>query len=161
MSIRDRWACQVGLKKRFAWILRIGINFFAFLGICLIGYELIAKWSGSRWKLVDTYAPFVGSLLTLLGTLCTIVSIYFYTERTTQPEWMSKYITAPVIGVACVITLYILYIDGSVPANVVNGFAILAIAGSLLRIQPHPMRDEWLFRGGSSSNRVSHDGTNA
>jgi hypothetical protein len=126
-------------------VFRIGVNIFAALGLSLIGYEIAASLSNQRWAFMDTHAPSIGAFLTLVGTLFTVVSVYFYTPLTTRPEWMSVWITAPIVGLGCIAAVVVLIVHGSISANVVNGFAILAISGALLRIQPHPLHSDWLF----------------
>jgi hypothetical protein len=153
LSMEDPPTRRLRLRKRLAWTVRIAINAFAGVGLVLIVYECIASLSDERWAVIDKRAQSLGAGSTLVGALITTVSIYVYTPRTTPPEWISKWITAPLIGCSCVISIGVLIKEGSIPANIVNGYAILAIAGALLRIQPHPMHigsrhdqsEGWLF----------------
>lgn len=145
MGLASWWRRRPLLRQRVAWVFRIGVNIFAALGLSLIGYEIAASLSGERWAFMDVHAPSIGAFLTLVGALFTIVSVYFYTPRTTPPEWLSVWITAPILGAACIVTLAKLIAHGSISANVVNGFAILAISGALFRIQPHPLHADFLF----------------
>jgi surface polysaccharide O-acyltransferase-like enzyme len=117
----------------------------AFFGITLILYDLLATWSGSRWSLLDSIATYVSTLLTLLGTICTAVSIYFYSEQMAPPEKMSAFVTAPIIIGACLLAIVYFFWAGHLPGQIVNGFALIAIAGALLRFQPHPVKDSNLF----------------
>ena len=85
------------------------------------------------------------TMFTIIGTLLTALSIYSYSERPSPPEKISVYFTAPIVSVACVITLIYFIKVKSIPAHIINGFVLLAIAGALLRIQPNPLKDERLY----------------
>jgi hypothetical protein len=125
-----------------SWAFRISLNLvLGGFGIGLIVYELLAGWNGSRWSWLDSNAPYISTLFTLIGTICTAASIYFYTEKMTPPEKLSVYLWSPIILFMCVVAMIYLLKNGSLPANTVNGFALLAIAGALFRIQPHPLKD--------------------
>jgi hypothetical protein len=128
-----------------AWFFRIFLNGVAFFGIALILYEVLATRYNSRWPLLDSNATYISTLLTLFGAFCTAVSIYFYSERMTPPEKISMFITAPLVACACIMAVFLFFWSGGLPLNVVNGFALLAISGALLRIQPHPVKDNDLF----------------
>jgi hypothetical protein len=124
-----------------AWTFRIFLNFVGAFGIGLVGYEFVASWSGSRWFWLDSSAPYISTLLTLLGTIFTSASIYFYSEKMTPPEKMSKMVFAPIILFMCGVAIVYFLKNGSLPVNAVNGFSLLAIVGALFRIQPHPLKD--------------------
>ena len=128
-----------------AWTFRIFLTCVAFFGIVLIIYELLATWFVSRWLLLDSIATYISTLLTLLGTIFTAASIYFYSNQMTPPEKMSVFITAPIIIGVCLVAMIYFFSTGRLQGQVVNGFALLAIAGALLRIQPHPVKDSNLF----------------
>ncbi|HJW86481.1 MAG TPA: hypothetical protein VJ440_07605 [Candidatus Brocadiaceae bacterium] len=142
-------AIKTSLKDNVLFVLSCGfrlfITFIAFIGIVLIVYELIALYYASRWPVLDTIAIYISNILTLLGTLFTALSIYFYSERPSPPEKISVYFTAPVISIACLGTLVYFLKTGTVSSHIVNGFALLAIAGALLRVQPNPLMDERLY----------------
>lgn len=128
-----------------SWGFRLFINFVAFVGLALIGYELLAIVAQSRWPALDTVATYIGTILTISGTLCTALSIYFYSDKPTPPEKISIYVTAPIVSTACVIAIWHFVRTGSMPPHILNGFALLAIAGALLRIHPHPLKDERIY----------------
>jgi hypothetical protein len=50
---------------------------------------------------------------------------------------MSIYITAPAVILGCLVALVFLFWKG-IPTVIVNGIAIVGLAGALLRIQPNP-----------------------
>jgi uncharacterized membrane protein len=128
-----------------SWTFRIFLNLVGAFGIGLICYELVASWNGSRWPWLDSNAPYISTLLTLLGTICTAASIYFYSEKMTPPEKMSVIVFSPIILFMCVVVMIYFLKNGSLPVNTINGFALLAIVGALFRIQPHPLKDSRLF----------------
>lgn len=127
-------------------IFRLFINFIGFLGIISIAYEILAIFSDSRWPLLDKIALYVSIIATLLGTIATALSVYFYSNGTTSPpERLSVYFTAPAIILSCIVALIFFIKYGTIPVNIINGFALLAIAGALLRIQSNPAKDKKLF----------------
>lgn len=63
----------------------------------------------------------------------------------TPPEKLSVFLWSPIILFMCVIAIIYFFKHGSLPANTVNGFALLAIAGALFRIQLYPLKDGRLF----------------
>lgn len=81
-----------------AWSFRIFVNGLAFFGISLITYAALSTYYNSSWPLIESWAPFISSILTLIGTIFTAASIYFYSENTTPPEKISIFITAPIIN---------------------------------------------------------------
>jgi hypothetical protein len=142
-------ATWAGFKKDMvfviAWGFRLFVNFIAFVGVALISYELIAAHYASHWPVLDVIAIYLSTIFTLVGTIFMALSIYFYSVKPTPPEKISIYVTAPIVTAACLGTLIYFLKVGSIPAHVLNGFALLAIAGALLRIQPHPVKDEMLY----------------
>jgi hypothetical protein len=105
-------------------------------GGVLILYSLLAQFT-EVWRPIEQVASFVSSFLTVLGTLLTAATVYF--PVITRPPWQhSKEFYAPIVMVACVAALVGLCVFGTLPAVMVNGFAMLAIAGALKRSIPYP-----------------------
>jgi drug/metabolite transporter (DMT)-like permease len=128
-------------------LFRLCLNILGSLGLALIIYEVIKIFkpeAKSPW--FDDKASYLSTLLTLVGTLFTVGSIYYFPARTTPPETTSVIFTAPTVLVMCVIAIvYFFREKGKLPANIVNGFAILALVGSLLRTQPNPSQDPGIY----------------
>lgn len=110
-------------------------------GMGLIVLGLIMETYGLHNDAVERFAGFASSLLTFLGVLVTAGSIYLKSWIPSRPDPASTVLTAPVAMIACMVAIIILFWQGSIPANVVNGFALLGLAGALLRIQPN--RQNW------------------
>ena len=127
------------------WVFRVLILNIVLggTGIALIAFELFAD----RLQLRDTTVAgivsggltYLGSLLTLVGVAVTAASIYGPARRATEPAPESKF-TAFIVILACTIAAGFLIVRHSLPANIVNGFALLGLAGALFRLQPNPQR---------------------
>jgi hypothetical protein len=143
------------LSYLISWGFRILINVvFGGFGLGFIIYEGIATSTGSRWSFLDSHAQQISTFLTLLGTFCTAGSIYLYSQNeNTPPEKLSVYITAPIILFMCTVAMIYFISNGDLPVNTINGFALLAVGGGLLRAQPNPSKDSNIFwnRGGKES----------
>jgi hypothetical protein len=114
-----------------------------FLGGVFICYGIISETTKQPWPPLEKVALWLSSFFTVLGTVTTAASIYFYSPQTRPPEANSLYVTAPVVIVVGVAALYFLSVHGSLPPVVTNGFALLAIAGGLARIHPR-LRGPWI-----------------
>jgi hypothetical protein len=113
----------------------LGIGWF---GVALIAYGITTEVTGEKWLPLERIAEPLSSALTILGTIVVALSIYFWGPNETPPESMSLYITAPLIIAGSCVALFALYRHGALPIVVVNGFAIMGLAGALLRMQPNP-----------------------
>ena len=126
--------------------LRLFLNFLAFSGIALVAYEIVASQLHSRWTALDHLASFSSALLTLCGTILTIITgVYLSSTTPTPPELQTVYVTAPLFLLSSLIAIILLLWRGALPAHVVNGFALTTIAAALLRFQPNPIHDPRLF----------------
>jgi hypothetical protein len=124
------------------WYLFRLIIVTAFLGgggAILIAYELLADRLGLRSPSLDNLASFLGTTLTLVGVFITTGSIFIYSQNPTKPDPGSFPVAIVVMGV-CATALYVLFTGGKVPDNLVNGVAMLGLAGGLARIQPNPQK---------------------
>jgi hypothetical protein len=127
-----------------SWGFRILVNVvFGGFGLAFI---LSDQLSGSRWPFLETHASGISTFLTLVGTFCTAGSIYLYSDSQNKPpEKLSVFVTAPIILTMCSFAMFYLLKNGSLPANTVNGFSLLAIGGALLRAQPNPSEDNKIY----------------
>lgn len=135
-----------------SWLFRLFVNFIGFLGIILILYEIIAIHYSSRWSILDLHSNNISIIFTFLGVILTALSAYFYTEKPKPPEKISIYFVAPSIIISCGVAIYFFIKNGSLPTNISNGFALLAIAGALLRIHTNPIQDERLYLSGTTNS---------
>ena len=117
------------------------LNFFSWLGGGFVIYSFVVLWTKQSWPPLEHVAIFFSAFFTVLGTLVTAASIYWFSPTPRKPENYSKFGTAPIVIVFGLIAIYQLCHDGNLPPVMVNGFAILAIAGSLLRLHPRPIED--------------------
>ncbi len=118
--------------------LRKFFNFLGWAGVMFILYGVISSRTGSAWEPLERWVNPVSAFLTILGAILTAASVYFYAPQTHQPELFSKFVSAPMTILAGSAAIILLFWRGSIPAVVVNGFALLGIAGGLFRIQRNP-----------------------
>ncbi|WP_139240773.1 hypothetical protein [Geitlerinema sp. PCC 9228] len=124
--------------KLLAVTFRKFVNFLGYAGLIFIFYGTISTVTGEQWSWFEKYVDFLSSLLTILGTLITASSIYLYTPTVHEPEIFSKWISAPVAIILSITAIIVLFIKGQLPSSIVNGFALLGLAGGLFRIQKPP-----------------------
>ena len=106
-------------------------------GVVCVGYGLWASYT-TPWAPLEEWAPSISAALTLIGTIITAASVYVPMETVRRPWLLSKRMYAPMVIVACLVALAGLVTRGHLPPVMVNGFALLAIAGGLKRMLPYP-----------------------
>lgn len=126
------------LPRLVAITLRKFFNFLGYAGVMFIIYGVVSEGTATVWAPLEAWVNPLSAFLTLVGAILTAASIYFYTPLTHPPELFSKYVSAPLTIVAGLGTIAWLLVRGSLPPVIVNGFALLAIAGGLFRIQRNP-----------------------
>lgn len=130
---------NTSLSRRLAAItLRKFFNFLGWAGVMFIIYGVVSTGTGSVWEPLERWVNPFSAGLTLFATVLTAASIYFYSPQTHPPELFSRFVSAPLTIAAGLATIAWLVLTGSVPPVVVNGFALLGIAGGLFRIQRNP-----------------------
>ncbi len=112
-------------------------NFMGFAGVVFIIYGLVSEVTKNPWPLLEQWMNFLSSLLTLFGTVLTAGTVYIWSRQPHPPERFSLYVSAPVVIAGAVAAIVFLLWKQQLPTAVVNGFALLAMAGALFRIQPH------------------------
>jgi hypothetical protein len=115
-------------------------NFLGFAGVSFIVYGAVAAETHQTWQPLERIANPLAAALTLVGTVLAAASIYVFSHITRPPARFSLWVSAPAVILAALVGLVILVLRGSLPTLVVNGFALLAIAGALFRM--HPFRGE-------------------
>lgn len=127
----DRHA--TGKRSAEKQLLIIAINFLAFSGFAIIFYGVMAQTYRDTWGLFEKAVGLFSIGSTLVGALLTFISVYL-PPNTRPPEAVSKRYTAPLCIVIVIVTgASMIYIPALVHPHVINGIAILAIAGSLFR----------------------------
>ncbi len=118
--------------------LRVAFNGLGWAGGAFIAYGVIAQFT-VPWEPLERIATWLSSFLTVLGTVLTTASIYSsWASHPHEPDALSQLVTAPVVLFAGGCALGILLWKRTLPFVVVNGFALLGLAGGLLRLQPRP-----------------------
>lgn len=118
------------------WVLYLAIGF---VGGLLVLYGAIAEYTGERWGPAERSASFLSAFVTLFGAIVTAGSIYLYSPSPRPPWQGSRYFLAPPVIIGSVVALVSLFRLGALPNPVINGFALIALAGALIRLVPHPM----------------------
>lgn len=114
-------------------LLILAINFLAFSGFAVIFYGVMAQTYRDTWGLFEKAVGLFSIGSTLVGALLTFITVYL-PPNTRPPEAVSKRYTAPIcILIVLVTAVFMIYSPEQVHPHVINGIAILAIAGSLFR----------------------------
>ncbi len=117
-------------KQTLVWV----INIIGMSGIFLIAYAMIVYWTGSSWPILERIARIASQALTLIGTVIIAVSVYL-PQNTRPPDAFSRCVSAPIVLVAALSAFIVLVVwTNDLPPHLVNGFALLAISGSLFRL---------------------------
>jgi hypothetical protein len=112
-------------------------------GLGCVGYTLISSYT-TRWPAIELTANFLSTLLTLLGTLLTVLSIYLPTSKMRPPFRHSKTTVGPIV-IAIVLTCLVeLLVRRQLPMVLVSGIGLLGISGVLKRMLPYPQDPEAL-----------------
>ena len=126
------------LGRLVAITLRKFFNFLGYAGVMFIIYGVVSEGTGTVWAPLEKWVNPLSALPTLVGTVLTAISAYYYSPQTHPPELFSKYVSAPLTIIAALATIVWLLMRGSLPPVLVNGFALMGIAGGLFRIQRNP-----------------------
>lgn len=126
------------VNRLIAITLRKFFNFLGYAGVMFILYGLLSEGTRSTWEPLERWVNPMSAILTLFGTLLTAVTVYYYSPHSHQPELFSRYVSAPLTIVATMVAIGRIAVGARVPPVVVNGFALLGIAGGLFRIQRNP-----------------------
>ena len=113
--------------------LVLSVNFLGFAGGILIVYGVLLVWTGWKYPPLEIYAKITAEVLTLLGVILTAASIY-RPPSNRPPANFSIFVSAPLVILCAVIALAMLFFLGDdLPNHVINGFALLGLAGGLFR----------------------------
>jgi hypothetical protein len=114
-----------------AWISGLAIGIYGFV---LFSVGVLAEFQdGWIAPNLDKYASPVSSGVSVLGTLFTVISIYA-PINTRKPENQTKVLTAPIIFVACIISICLWITNEKPNDHVFNGIAMLGISIAVLRL---------------------------
>jgi hypothetical protein len=114
-------------------LLILGINLVGFIGLVIIVYGVLAQYYQSYWPIFDKIINFFSIGTTLVGAILTFLSVYL-PLNTRPPEAVSKKYIAPIcIAIVALTAIALIFYPQYIHAHIINGIAILAIAGSLFR----------------------------
>jgi hypothetical protein len=119
----------------FNIVIRKGMNGFAYVGALFVIYGALGSWFGFSFIEIEKIMIPTSYYLTLFGVILTCLTVYMYEGNSHPPERFSKYVSAPVVIIACAIAGWVYATKGSLPNLVINGLAMLGLAGAFFRIQ--------------------------
>ena len=122
-------------NRLFHIVLRKGMNGFAYVGSLFVIYGALGAWLEFSFKEIEKIMIPLSYYLTLFGVILTCLTVYMYEGNPHPPDRFSKYVSAPVVIIACVIAGWMYVTKGSLPNLVINGLAMLGLAGAFFRIQ--------------------------
>lgn len=122
-----------------AILFRTALEYLGYAGALFVVYGTYTSIYRIPWPPLEAITLPASSFFTVAGAGFTAVSVYFHRLRPTPPEKKSQYVTAPIVIAAAFAAILLLFVQGALPPVMVNGFAMLAIAGALFRLQPRPM----------------------
>ena len=121
--------------RLFNIVLRKGMNSFGYLGAFFVLYAAWGSWFGFTFAELEKIMVPASYFLTLLGVIVTCLTVYMYKGNPHPPEKFSKFVSAPIVIIACFVAGWIYATKGSLPNLVINGLAMLGFAGAFFRIQ--------------------------
>jgi len=126
------------MKNLFAICLRHFFAFLGWLGAILILYSAASYATRQTWAPLEKWGGPGSSLLTVFATLIVAAAIYFPSTTIHPPDKFSHFVSAPIVIVSCIIAIMIWVFYGNLSTSVVNGFALLGLAGAFFRLQSKP-----------------------
>ncbi len=66
------------------------LNFLGYAGVMFIIYGVVSEGTGTVWAPLEKWVNPLSALLTLVGTILTAISAYYYSPQTHPPELFSK-----------------------------------------------------------------------
>lgn len=117
-------------------LLELGFTFLAFFGVVSIAYGTAAAYLGNPWPPVDAVAGWMSAVFTLGSAAVVAVSVYFPVHSRRADPVTRKYFAPGIVGLVVFAAVYMMWSAVVLPTAVTNGFAILALAASILRILP-------------------------
>ncbi len=137
MTNSNEQADPLKSKSLLAICCRKSFGFIGFAGVIFIIYGIVSEATKTPWVPLEKWINFLSSLFTLVGTVLTAGTVYVWARQPHPPERFSLYISAPLVIAGAIVAIGFLFWRQHLPISVVNGFAMLAMAGALFRIQPH------------------------
>jgi hypothetical protein len=120
------------VRSQAIHLVIIGLGF---CGAAFVAYAVIVGLTGVPWPVAERIAGPASTFLTFVGTALTALSIYVPSGSVPPPQRLSLWITAPIVVTACALAAGAMLWFELSPV-LVNGFAIIGIAGALFRLRP-------------------------
>jgi hypothetical protein len=117
-------------------LMELGFTFLAFFGIVLIAYGTAAVNLGNPWPPIDAAANWMSALFTLVAAAVVAVSVYFPVHSRRADPVTRRYVAPAIVALVALALAHMIWSQAVLPPAVTNGFAILALAASILRVLP-------------------------
>lgn len=126
---------KIKLKQALKQLLTFVISLFGYFGGALVFLSFIGIISRSEWvKLLEKPSKWIAVYGTLLGAILAALTVYI-PVNTREPDPFSRIISAPFVILSALIALILsVFFSIELPPLMINGFALLAIGGTLLRL---------------------------
>ncbi|PWW00941.1 hypothetical protein DFQ01_11188 [Paenibacillus cellulosilyticus] len=124
------------IRRAIREFIEIVLTGVGILGGILVVYGILSESiSDFNWVFLDKHGLIIANWLTVIGVILTALGIYIKPINNPGEVWpLSKYITAPLVIIFSVVVAYLMSQGKHVPDFVVNGLALLAISGTLIRL---------------------------
>ncbi len=123
-------------------LVELSFTFLALLGVVLIAYGTAAAYLGNPWPPIDAVAGWISAVVTLGSSAIVAVSIYLPVHNRQPDPVTRKYFAPAIVALVIFAAGYMIWDAAMLPNAVTNGFAILALAASILRILPFSSGEE-------------------
>lgn len=126
------------IKDQLPFLFRYSVNVLACFGIAFIVCGIVEMRNKGAFPFLESLCRSIGDPLAVFGVLLAGCSIYVEAEHPTRPEKISKYFTAPILILGCLVVLAVIWQRRKISPAIINGLVMIGIAACLLRLQPNP-----------------------
>lgn len=116
--------------------VELGFAFMAFSGVILVAYGTVAAYQGNPWPPIDRVATLMSVALTLISTAIVALSAYFPVHARPADPVSKRYLAPAAVLLVLAGVAYMFWSATVLPPVVMNGFAIMGLAGSITRLLP-------------------------
>src|ERR1041384_1640180 len=104
---------SANLKQVIGFVMWLFTELLGWIGGILILYTVISALSKETFDPVERNAPFLSSILTIIGAFLTAMSVYFPSDGLRPPWKHSKYFFSPIIMIGAAVAFGLLIYLGA------------------------------------------------
>ena len=122
-------------NKALKQLLTFIISLFGYSGGALVVLSFIGMTNNNEWvTLLEKPAKLIAVYGTLVAVILAAITVYI-PVNIRKPVQFSKFVSAPAVIISALTALILsLFFNINLPPLMINGFALLAIAGTLFRL---------------------------